>query len=100
MKRRRRPWTEDELKRAQRAAGHFFSKIDKALGRRAGSTQQRLESEGYASGYEVGARYIPDALLAEGDALVAAREQRTLTQDFFGDPPSGYSALHGKTGQR
>jgi hypothetical protein len=29
-----------------------------------------------------------------------ARNRRALTQDFFGDPPPGYSALHGKTGLR
>jgi hypothetical protein len=39
-------------------------------------------------------------LLAERDALAAAREQLALTQHFFGDPPPGYSALHGKTGLR
>jgi hypothetical protein len=41
----RRPWTEDELKRARkmRAAGHAYREIDKALGRRTGAAQQRLE---------------------------------------------------------
>jgi hypothetical protein len=39
-------------------------------------------------------------LLTERDALAAAREQRVLTQYFFGDPPPGYSALNGKTGLR
>jgi hypothetical protein len=38
--------------------------------------------------------------LVERAARDAARDQRTLTQDFFGDPPPGYSALHGKTGLR
>jgi hypothetical protein len=38
--------------------------------------------------------------LAEREALAAAPKHRTLTQDFFGDPPPGYSALHGKTGLR
>jgi hypothetical protein len=32
----------------------------------------------------------------EREALTAARNQRTLTQDFCGDPPPGYSALHGR----
>jgi len=41
-----------------------------------------------------------DGLLAEREALAAARNQRTLTQGFCGDPPPGCSALHGKTGQR
>jgi hypothetical protein len=39
-------------------------------------------------------------MLVERDAREAARNQRTLTEDFFGDPPPGYSALNGKTGQR
>jgi hypothetical protein len=38
--------------------------------------------------------------LAEREALAIARNHRTLTEDFFGDPPPGYSALHGKTGLR
>jgi hypothetical protein len=44
--------------------------------------------------------HIPDNLLAERDALIAARSQRAPTQNFFGDPPPGYSALQGKTGLR
>ena len=36
---------------------------------------------------------------AEREALGSAN-QRTLTQDFCGDPSPGYSALHGKTGER
>jgi hypothetical protein len=97
----RRPWTEDEVKRAcaMRAAGLLYGEIDKALGRRDGSTPQRLECAGYGSG-QVRSKYIPDGLLSEREALADARNQRTLTQDFCGDPPPGYSALHGKTGQR
>jgi hypothetical protein len=98
----RRLWTEDEIKRANdmRAAGHSYSQIDEALGRRAGATQQRLEIAGNRSWDYVRSFRIPDGLLAERDALAAARDQRALTQHFFGDPPPGYSALHGKTGQR
>jgi len=97
----RRPWTEDEHDRARdmRAAGDTYSKIDKALGRRPGATQQRLEIAGYGS-KQVRSHRIPDSLFAEREALTAARNQRNLTQDFCGDPPPGYSALHGKTGQR
>jgi len=98
----RRPWTEDEHERARdmRAAGDSYGKIDKVLGRHAGATQQRLEIAGYGSRQEVRSKHIPDTLLAEREALTTARDQRTLTQDFCGDPPPGYSALHGKTGQR
>jgi hypothetical protein len=98
----RRRWTEHELERARdmRAAGHAYGKIDRALGRRVGATQQRLEIAGYGSKNAVRPHRIPDGLLAEREALAAARDQRTLTQDFCGDPPPGYSALHGKTGLR
>jgi hypothetical protein len=82
-----------------RAAGHPYPKIDKALGRRAGATQQRLEIAGYGSG-NARSRSISEGLLAEREALTAARNQCTLCEDFLGDPPPGYSALYGKTGLR
>jgi outer membrane receptor protein involved in Fe transport len=77
-----RLWTEHETKRARDlyAAGHFYGEIDKALGRRAGSTK-RLEGLRRS----VRTNRVPDNLLR--DALSAAREQRALTQDFFGDSP-------------
>jgi hypothetical protein len=84
-----RPWTEDEHERARdmRAAGDSYRKIDKVLGRHAGATQQRLEIAGYGSGHhQVRSSRIPDSLFAEREALTAARNQRTLTQDFCGDP--------------
>jgi hypothetical protein len=98
----RRSWTEGEVKRANdmRAAGYSYLAIDKALGRRSGATQQRLEIAGHGSGSHVTSRRVTDKLLAERDALAAAREQCALTQYFCGDPPPGYSALHGKTGLR
>ena len=98
----RRLWTEREVKRAKdmRAAGYSYPTIDKALGRRDGSTQQRLEIAGHGSGDQVKSFRAPDYLLAERDALAAARERRALTENFCGDPPPGYSALHGKTGLR
>jgi hypothetical protein len=96
----RRSRTEDELKRAceMRAAEISYRVIDKVLKRRAGSTKRRLE--GVDHGHSVRAIRVPDKVLAEREALTAARKQRALTQDFFGDPPNGYSALHGETGQR
>ena len=101
MKTQRR-WSEDELKHARdmRAAGHSYREIDKTLGRFPGATQQRLEIAGHGSGRHVSSHRVPEVLVAERDALIAARRQRALTQDLFGDPPPGYSALHGKTGQR
>jgi hypothetical protein len=93
-----RPWTEDETRRARDmyAAGHFYGEIDRLLGRRAGSTKRRFEGLGRI----VRASRIPDNLFAERAAREVARNQRSLTQDFCGDPPPGYSALHGKTGLR
>jgi hypothetical protein len=98
----RRFRTESEIKRAHdmRAAGYSYPTIDKALGRRDGATQQRLEIAGHGSGDHVRRFRVPEGLLAERDALAAAREQRALTGYFCGDPPPGYSALHGKTGLR
>ena len=92
-----RSWTEDELKRARdmRAAGYFCRQIDRMLKRRTSSTKRQLE--GYNVGHNV---RIADDLLAERDALAAARERLAPTKYFFGDPPAGYSALHGKTGLR
>ena len=97
---RRRPRTEDELKRAleMRAAGISYEVIDRVLKRRAGSTKRLLEGVDHRHGLR--AIRVPDNMLAERDALTAARNKRALTQDLFGDPPPGYSALHGKTGQR
>ena len=102
MKKSRRPWSEGEDKRARgmRAAGLVYAEIDKALGRRNGSTKQRLQNAGYGSGHDVRPNPVPDDLWSERDALLAARKQHTLTENFFGDPPPGYSALHGKTGLR
>jgi len=96
----RRPWTKYELERARemRVAGHFYGKIDRVLGRRAGSTKRRLE--GHTAERTFNWYRVPKDLLAERDAVAAAREQCALTQSFFGDPPPGYSALYGKTGLR
>jgi CelD/BcsL family acetyltransferase involved in cellulose biosynthesis len=95
-------WTKDELNRARvmRQAGCSHSDIDKALGRPAGATKQRLHIEDYRSGDAVSRTSISEGQLVEREALAAARNQRTLTQEFCGDPPPGYSALHGKTGQQ
>ena len=98
----RHPWTEGEVKRANdmRAAGYSYGTIDKALRRPSGATQRRLEIAGHGSGDHVRPFRVPEGLLAERDALAAAREQRALTGYFCGEPPPGYSALHGKTGLR
>ena len=96
-----RPWTEEEIKRAHdmRAAGYPYGAIDRMLRRRAGATQRRFEVAGHGWRHETSHR-IPDVLSVEREALMAARNQRTLTQDFRRDPPPGYSALRSKTGLR
>jgi len=96
----RRSWTKYELEcaREMRAAGYFYGKIDRVLGCRAGSTKRRLE--GHTVEHTFLWYRIPKDLSAERDAVAAAREQRALTQCFFGNPPPGYSALYGKTGLR
>jgi hypothetical protein len=70
LKMPRRLWTEDEVKRAHalRAAGYPYNKIDKALGRHAGATQQRFEIAGYGSGNGVRSNPISEGLLAEREA--------------------------------
>jgi hypothetical protein len=102
MKMPRRSWTESEIVRANkmRAAGYSYPSIDRALGRRSGATQQRLEIAGNGLKDHVKGFRAPNNLLIERDALIAAREQRALTGHFCGDPPPGYSALNGKTGLR
>ena len=77
-----------------RADGYLYGEIDRVLRRRAGSTKNRLY------GVKRKSMRAPDDLLAERDALTDARNQRGLTENFCGDPPPGYSALHGKTGLR
>jgi hypothetical protein len=66
------------------------------LRRRVGSTKRRLQNHNMRHK----SMRAADDLLAERDALAAAREQRALTENFCGDPPPRYSALHGKTGLR
>ena len=96
------PWTEEELKRANlmRAAGYSYGTIDKALRRPSGATQRRFEFAGHGSKDHAKSFRAPEYLVAERDALAAAREQRALTENICGDPPPGYSALHGKIGLR
>jgi hypothetical protein len=68
------------------------TKIDKALGRWVGATQQRLEIAGYGSGDQVRSFRAPKYLLAERDALAGAREQQALTQLMVAKRTVGPSA--------
>ncbi|MFY9840226.1 MAG: hypothetical protein WAK55_27915, partial [Xanthobacteraceae bacterium] len=75
----RRPWTEDELKRARdmHAAGHYYEVIDRVLRRHSGSTKR--QPEGVDHSHNVRRRRVPDDLLVEREALAAARSKNTFT---------------------
>jgi hypothetical protein len=87
----RQSWAEDDIKlaRRMRAAGHSCEEIDWALRRRAGST--KWQPEGADHGQNVRAIRVPDALSAERDVLVAARDPGALAQNFFSEPPTAAS---------
>lgn len=82
----RRPWTEDEIKlaRKMRAAGHPYEEVDWAFRRRADLTKR--QAKGADHGHNVSI-CVPDSLLAERDALVAARDRGAVAQNFFSDLP-------------
>jgi hypothetical protein len=92
-----KPWTADELRRARtwRARGYSFSAIDRKLDRTVGSTRQKFNQVATSNPSErlVGSMRAPPDVLEERDRRAAAAELRTQTQEFFGDPPPGYSAL-------
>jgi hypothetical protein len=87
----RRPWTEDEIKlaRKMRAAGHSYEEVDWAFRRRADSTKR--QAKGTDHRHNVSIR-MPDSLLAERNALVAARDRGAVAQNFFSDLPRRRSA--------
>jgi hypothetical protein len=101
MRAPRRPWTDHEVARAKamRAAGHSYTAIDIALDRYVGATQQKLTyglkhvAARAERDHTTGGLRAPDCVLADRDARAAALDRRTPTQEFFGDPPPGYSAL-------
>lgn len=96
----RREWTEEEFARAValRAAGHSYGAIDKMLGRRYGSSGQKLT---YLCTYSTVTKLPPytTALLIPPAAVIADRDHRinlqpqSVTAALMGDPPAGYSAL-------
>jgi hypothetical protein len=60
------------------------------------SSTRAVEGNGAYHRPSVGSIRISDALAADRDARAAAANRRTYTQEFFGDPPPGFSALEGK----
>jgi hypothetical protein len=97
MKAPRRPWTPHEMLRARamRRNGLTFTDIDRALGRSYGAAYNKLVTEpgSQPSGHNVGSIRVADELIAERDRRREAAARRTITQEIFGDPPPGYSAL-------
>ena len=97
----RRPWTDHEVMRAIRLRknGHSYQAIDIELGRRSGSTQQKLLAyetkkphsdlhQNFVTSYRA-----PPEVIAERDARNAAKDRLDTTGLLFGDPPPGWRAL-------
>lgn len=108
----RRRWTDNEIEtllRMRDQENQSWRAIGQALDRTAGAC------EVFHSNYKAGQRWrrktvkapaearlqieplhnitVPDHRFAERDARSAAADRRTITQQLFGDPPPGYSAL-------
>lgn len=76
------------------------NEIANVMNRTLGSVQQKLHIELPRRGItdDMGSQPRGPAaqLLDERDARIRAAQLRTQTQEFFGDPPPGYSALDKK----
>lgn len=90
----RRAWSQREYARAceLREQGVTLVKIANLLGRKFSSVQTKLSGPALRT-YVVPKLDVPPTLLEQRERLEAARDRRTFTQTFFGDPPPGYSAL-------
>jgi hypothetical protein len=113
---RRNAWSDSEAKIATeifteaQARGGFgwksraFSAIAKKLGRQKTSVENRFVNNGGAFSRarmhvaEHAEGKAPDYVIAERERRIEAINRRTPTQEFFGDPPPGYSALDRKNG--
>lgn len=104
-----RLWTKDEIATLRRLYQERKSWEDMAeiLGRTSWACRSKMHdliaSHPYRNGGRKSARIetchtivIPDHILADRDARYEASYRRTQTQEFFGDPPPGYSALDRK----
>lgn len=85
-------FTRDRDKSADDVAA-FFDDAFTAL-----QVQRKFDNMGYRGRLRgINApRQVPAAVLAERDARYEASLLRTRTQEFFGDPPPGFSALDRK----
>jgi hypothetical protein len=96
----RKPWTEAEVVRlihAYEIDGLRFREIDAELKRPKGSSCVKYESlrrPAARSFISKEAKVVIDqAAFDAREARKHAEMQRSITQNFFGDPPPGYSAL-------
>lgn len=97
----KRPWTADEVARLLQMRDvekRKWTEIDQALGRGHASSAAKYEllrAEPAPSGiHDTGSRLVmPTRLEIERAARRDAELRRNLTQETFGDPPPGFSAL-------
>lgn len=96
----RRMWTREELGRLVELRdehGMGWKEIAQALNRTIGQCNSKYNyghQEAARTSYDAGSNHkCSDEQLAERERRAQARDQRDITQTFFGDPPPGYSAL-------
>lgn len=97
-------WTDELVARANvlRDLGLTYRAIDARLGLRQGASEGKLRLRGDVRHRDsaLERRAVPARVMADREARLAAADMRDLTAVFCGDPPVGYRALDGKTGQR
>jgi len=94
-----RPWSAEELAQAAawREEGIGDAEIGKRIGRTRGAVAVKLWTVGSARRFDIlhgnNDPVTDERIVAERDARREASYRRSLTQEFFGDPPIGFSAL-------
>lgn len=95
-----RPWTRGELCKLTELRddhGMGWKEIAQALNRTIGQCNSKYNyghQEAARTSYDAGTNHkCSDEQLAERERRAQARERRNLTQAFFNDPPTGFSAL-------
>ncbi|MBN8965846.1 MAG: hypothetical protein J0H89_10815, partial [Rhizobiales bacterium] len=93
-------WTPARWQRAQdmRAAGETTGAIARTLGFTTDQVSRKFYNESQRTAFAARADAIK-AALDRRDQRLAALERRTITGNFFGDPPPGYSALDSRQTQ-
>ena len=94
-----RPWSAEELAQATvwREEGISDAEIGKRIGRTRQAVAVKLWNVGVAHRFNIlhgnNDPLTDERIVAERDARREASYRRSLTQQFFGDPPIGFSAL-------